>query len=235
MPSSTLVPSSRTTSGMRSSTCRAAATMPLAMTSHFMMPPKMLTRTAFTSGSARRILKAAVTFCLVGAAAHVEEVRRLPARELDHVHGGHGQAGAVHHAADVAVERDVGEVVLLGLGLLGILLVGVAQRGHVLVAEERVVVEVHLGVERQHRPLVGDHQRVHLDERRVGGEARLVEAAREPHEGRPPRRPAAPGGRPRAAPGSRRARPAGRSTRGGSSPAGGRPPPRCPPRPRWRP
>ncbi len=39
----------------------AAATTPSAMTSHFMMPPKMFTRTAFTFGSPRMILKASVT------------------------------------------------------------------------------------------------------------------------------------------------------------------------------
>ena len=80
LPSSTLVPSRRTTSGIVSPTCRAAATMPLAMTSHFMMPPKMLTSTAFTLGSERMILKAVGDLLLVGAAAHVEEVGRRARR-----------------------------------------------------------------------------------------------------------------------------------------------------------
>ena len=43
-PSSTFVPSSRTTSGTLRPSSFAAATTPLAMTSHFMMPPKMLTK-----------------------------------------------------------------------------------------------------------------------------------------------------------------------------------------------
>jgi succinyl-CoA synthetase beta subunit len=34
----------------------------------------------------------------------------LLAVELDDVEGSHGEAGAVHHAADRALERDVGEV-----------------------------------------------------------------------------------------------------------------------------
>jgi hypothetical protein len=38
------------------------------------------------------------------------------------------------------------------------------------VAEERVVVEVHLGVERHHVAVAGDHQRVDLRERGVGVE-----------------------------------------------------------------
>ena len=40
-----------------------------------------------------------------GAAAHVEEVGGRAAVELDDVHGRHREAGAVHQAADVAVER----------------------------------------------------------------------------------------------------------------------------------
>jgi hypothetical protein len=49
---------------------------------------------------------------LGGAAADVEEVGRLAAVQLDDVHGRHRQARAVDHAADVAVELDVVEVVL---------------------------------------------------------------------------------------------------------------------------
>ena len=79
---------------------------------------------------------------LGGAAAHVQEVGRLAAVVLDDVHGGHGQAGAVDHAADVAVELDVVEVELGGLHLERLLLVEVAQLGDVLVAEQGVVVEV---------------------------------------------------------------------------------------------
>src|ERR1700722_17016165 len=48
LPSSTLVPSSRTTSGTRKPTSFTAATTPSAITSHFMIPPKMLTRMPFT-------------------------------------------------------------------------------------------------------------------------------------------------------------------------------------------
>src|SRR5262249_27766014 len=65
LPSSTLVPSNRTTSGTCRLTSRAAATTPSAITSQRMMPPKMLTRMPSTLGSRRMILKAAVTRSLV--------------------------------------------------------------------------------------------------------------------------------------------------------------------------
>src|ERR1700743_449955 len=65
LPFSTLVPSRRTTSGTLSEISFAAAMMPSAMMSHFMMPPKMLTRMPFTFGSLTMILQAAGTFSLV--------------------------------------------------------------------------------------------------------------------------------------------------------------------------
>ena len=48
----------------------------------------------------------------------------------------HGKAGAVDHAADVALEGDIVEVILCGLGLLGILLGKVAELLELFVTEE---------------------------------------------------------------------------------------------------
>ena len=112
LPCSTLVPSSRTTSGTFRPSSLTAATTPSAMMSQRMMPPKMLTRMAFTFGSDSDDLEGRRHLLLGGAAADVEEVGGLAAVELDDVHRRHGQAGAVDHAADVAVELDVVEVVL---------------------------------------------------------------------------------------------------------------------------
>src|SRR6185437_1793242 len=47
-----------------------------------------------------------------GTAADIEEIGRRTAIELDDVHGGHGEPGAIHHAADIAVELDVVEAML---------------------------------------------------------------------------------------------------------------------------
>src|SRR3546814_2466580 len=54
---------------------------------------------------------------LGSAAAHVEEVGREGAVQLDDVHRRHGEARAVHHAADIPVELDIGEIVLGGFDL----------------------------------------------------------------------------------------------------------------------
>ncbi len=56
---------------------------------------------------------------------------------------------------------------LAGFELGRVLLVLVAQRLDVRVAEERVVVEAHLGVERDQLAGAGDDQRVDLDDRGV--------------------------------------------------------------------
>src|SRR5580698_9827179 len=65
LPSATLVPSSRTTSGTRKPTSLTAATTPSAMISQRMMPPKMLIKIPFTFGSDVMILNAAVTLSLL--------------------------------------------------------------------------------------------------------------------------------------------------------------------------
>ena len=110
------------------------------------------------------------------AAADVEEVRGLGAEQLDGVHGRHREPGAVHEAADVAVERDVRKIELRRLDLGGVLLVEVAHGDDVGMPEERIRIEVELGVERDHAAVAGDDQRVDLRERRVGFVERAVQA-----------------------------------------------------------
>jgi len=72
-----------------------------------------------------------------------------PPGVLDHVQGGHGQTGAVDDAADVPFEPHVAETAVDGRPFPGVLLGLVPQLRHVLVAEQGVVVEGHLGVQRQ--------------------------------------------------------------------------------------
>ena len=87
---------------------------------------------------------------------------------LDDVHRRHGEACAVDHAADVAVEVDIGERGVLGLELCGVLLGLIAKFFDVGVTVERVVVEVHLAIERDDLVITGDDEGVDLGERAVG-------------------------------------------------------------------
>ena len=57
--------------------------------------------------------------------------------------------GAVHHAAHVAVELDVVQAVLRGFDFERIFFGDVAQFAQVRVPEHGVVVEIHLGIERE--------------------------------------------------------------------------------------
>src|SRR5689334_20886177 len=68
-------------------------------------------------GVAQNNLKRCGDLLLRSAAADVEEVGGLAAFQLDDVHRRHGEAGAVDHAADRAVELDVAEVVFRRLDL----------------------------------------------------------------------------------------------------------------------
>src|SRR4051794_35714544 len=103
-----------------------------------------------------------------GAATDVQEVGRLDAAELptgvgDDVQGAHHEPRAVADDADLAVELDVVEVLLLGRGLQRV------GRGRVLepfvlrVPEAGVVVEGHLRVEREDGAVGCLGQRVDLD------------------------------------------------------------------------
>ncbi len=58
LPSSTLVPSSLTTIGIETPTSFAEFIIPSAITSHLMIPPKILTKTTFTFLSESKILNA---------------------------------------------------------------------------------------------------------------------------------------------------------------------------------
>ncbi len=115
----------------------------------------------------------------VGAAAYVQKVCRLPARQLDDVHRRHGEARAVDHAPDGAIELDVVQRELRRLDLERRLLSHVAQRLDLGMAIERVVVEVHLGVERQETAVIGHDERIDLDEGGVGCLERVVDGVHE--------------------------------------------------------
>ena len=113
------------------------------------------------------------------AAAHVEKVGRAAAGVLNDVHRGHGQAGAVDHAGDGAVELDVVERILAGLDFERIFFGSVAQGLDVGMAKERVVVEVDLGVEREELVVLGRDEGIDLEQRGVSLDEGLVEALEE--------------------------------------------------------
>src|SRR5690606_7154640 len=119
---------------------------------------------------------------LGGAAADVQEVGRIAAVQLDDVHGGHGKTGAVDHAGDVAVQRDVVEAVLVGDVFLLVFLRRITHLGQVRVAEHGGVVEVDLGVQHHDAVVGGDDQRVDLDQRRILVHEHVVQALHHPGE-----------------------------------------------------
>ena len=124
--SGALVPSRRTMTGMLTPTSLTAAMMPSAMMSQRTMPPKILIRIARDLGVRENQFERRRDALLGRAAAHVQEIRRLAAVQLDQVHGRHGKAGAIHHAGNIAVERHIVELMLRRLALHGVFLRGIA-------------------------------------------------------------------------------------------------------------
>ena len=82
LPIFTLVPSRRTTNGTVSCTSRAACTTPSAITSHLMIPPKILTRIASRLGFFSINLKASVTFSAVAPPPTSRKLAGLPPYSL---------------------------------------------------------------------------------------------------------------------------------------------------------
>ena len=109
------------------------------------------------------------------ATAHVQEVGRLSAEQLDGVHRGHGQTGTVHQAANVAIQADVGQIELGSLDFGRIFLVQIAQRNDFGQAEQGVGVEVELGIQGDDVALAVAVQRVDFDQRCIGFHVALVE------------------------------------------------------------
>src|SRR3989339_573132 len=110
-----------------------------------------------------------------GTAAHVQEVGGLGTKQLDGVHGRHGQASAVHQAANIAVQADVSEVKLAGFDFGRIFFVEVAVSHDLRMTVQRVGVKVEFGVQRNHIALAVAVQRVDFDQGGVGVHVALVE------------------------------------------------------------
>ena len=95
----------------------------------------------------------------IRSAAYIEKVCRHASRVFDDVHGGHGEPGAIHHAAHAAIELDVVQAVLRGFDLEWIFFCYVAQFANIRMAEERVVIEGELGIEREEAAVGGGDER----------------------------------------------------------------------------
>ncbi len=125
LPNSTLVPSRRTTSGTLSEISFAAGDDAFGDDVALHDAAEDVDEDALHIGVAHDDLEGLRHLLLGGAAADIEEVGGLAAEQLDDVHGRHGQARAIDHAADFAIELDVGEVVFAGFDFRRIFLVQV--------------------------------------------------------------------------------------------------------------
>jgi len=84
------------------------------------------------------ILNASDTRSLVAPPPTSRKLAGTTAVQVHDVHGAHGETGAVDHAADVAVERDVVDFPLRGMHLARVLLRGIVHFLQSLLAVHRV-------------------------------------------------------------------------------------------------
>ncbi len=124
-------------------------------------------------------LKPLLNHFFAGPPSYIEEVRRFGACQFDDVHGGHGKPGAVHHGAYVAVQTNVVDIVLLGLGIQGIFLPGIIQGLHLLLPDQPVVIKGDLAVYGKGLSFFGEDKRIDL---REGAVLSHKEPAQRPHE-----------------------------------------------------
>ncbi len=87
--------------------------------------------------------------------------------QVDDVHGTHGQAGTVDHAADVAFEGNVVQFELGSVGFTGVVLRRVVEGFQLGLTVHGVGVDVDLGIEAVQVAIGLDHQRVHFQQRQV--------------------------------------------------------------------
>jgi len=145
-PSSSLVPSRRTTIGSVAPSLSSAVSRPLATSSQRVMPPKMLISRTLTLGPTtalqgrRRPRRPSIHHRRRGSWRAVR--RPVPRRR-----GAHHQAGTVAEDSDIAVELDVGDPFFLGQTFLGVLGDRLLQLEQVGVPEQGVVVDGDLRVE----------------------------------------------------------------------------------------
>ena len=101
----------------------------------------------------------------IGAAADIQEVCRTAAREFDDVHGGHCEARAVHHAGNGAVELHVIQPEFRCFQR--IFFRQITQFEQIFMPEHCIVIQVDLGVEREHLAVFGQDKRVDFGERGI--------------------------------------------------------------------
>ena len=109
------------------------------------------------------------------ATADIEEIRWLSALELNNIHSGHGEAGSIDHATNVAIEGDIIQAYCRRFGLICISVsAGIARLvfvNNALLSERSILVDIDLCINtvdiqvRCHSPRIDFNlSRIYIDE-----------------------------------------------------------------------
>ena len=145
--------------------------------------PQKLTTQALHAGIREHEAQGGFRFG-VGLAADLQEVRRAAAAMADHIHGGHGEAGAVGQNADISVELDELEPVLEPLSLQFGHRLRSRRSGEFALAEGRGVVEGQLAVERHDTAIREERERIDFDQLGIDRAAHAIERGEDIRDGR---------------------------------------------------
>src|SRR5690606_222841 len=116
------------------------------------------------------------SYCyLASATANSEEVSRFCTIELDDIHGSHGQARTIDHAANIAVQCDVSEIVLGSFDFLLVFFGKVAQFENIRMAVKRIAVERYFRIQNAQTTIFHDDQRVDFEKAHILFGKRFVE------------------------------------------------------------
>ena len=77
------------------------------------------------------------------------------------------QSGTIHHVAHIAIQIDVIKVEFGGFNLERIFFIKIAVLLNIRMSEKCVIIEIHLGIERDHSFLSRNHQRIDFSQRTI--------------------------------------------------------------------
>ena len=126
------------------------------------MPPKMLTRTARHVFITQQNAECFGHLLDIGATPDVQEVRWLSAVQFNQIHCAHRQPRAVDKTTDISIQLDVAQPGLCCPDFGRFFFGKVTQLGDIGMAEQRVVIEAHFGIESQQLTGIGDDERIDL-------------------------------------------------------------------------
>ena len=174
------MPSSRTTTGTLTPTSLTAWMMPSAIRSQRTIPPEYIDQHCAHLVVGKDQLKRLRHPCRGGTAPTSRKVGRGAAMQLHQIHRRHRQACPVDHATNVAIQRDVVQIMFLSRRLARIFFWVTSRIATSSgLTEKALLSKLILASSAIRSFLLCHHQRIDLDQTRIAGDEQVIEALHE--------------------------------------------------------